>query len=560
MGIQKIKITNFKCYKECYEVTFQKGFNILVGRNEVGKSTILEAINLAFTGYYQGHSVKRDLTQYLFNKEAVDDYIKAIKHSNEIIALPKIEIEVYLDSLGDTSEFMGNGNSDKTDDAEGFIFCISYDDHYADSFKDLWKNRHVELTSLPLEYYDVKWVSFARKRITPRDIRIKCSLIDSSRPSYRSVSDVYVSRILTNSLNDNDKISLARERRKLSSMFSNSENVCEINSRLQEDKLMQEHHISLGVDVGSSSEWENALVALSNGIPFPFIGKGTQCILKTKMSIITNSEGSSGESNIILIEEPESHLSHGNLQKLLADIQKEAENKQIIISTHSSYVANRLGLENVTVLGGDHPLSFSQLSEDTYNYFKKLSGYDTLRYILSNKAILVEGPSDDLILQRAYYDQHKRYPSDDCIDVICVGCSFARFVEIALKLKKKTVLVMDNDGHPEKIHRKYGELIGSGGSHILLCYDRDVHCMCPELEKSLGDKFNFNTLEPRLLEVNGLEVMKNVLSPILHDRIIQVDELLRFMKREKTECALTIYESSIKIKYPQYIIDAITNV
>lgn len=49
MFIRKVKIHNFKCYKD-FEITLEEGLNIVVGDNEAGKSTILEAINLALTG------------------------------------------------------------------------------------------------------------------------------------------------------------------------------------------------------------------------------------------------------------------------------------------------------------------------------------------------------------------------------------------------------------------------------------------------------------------------------------------------------------------------------
>ena len=49
MFIRKVKIHNFKCYRD-FEITLEEGLNIVVGDNEAGKSTILEAINLALTG------------------------------------------------------------------------------------------------------------------------------------------------------------------------------------------------------------------------------------------------------------------------------------------------------------------------------------------------------------------------------------------------------------------------------------------------------------------------------------------------------------------------------
>ena len=61
MKIEKIKITNFKCFYETHEFIFKPGMSILVGDNEVGKSTVLEALHLAFTGQFHGRSVKNIL-------------------------------------------------------------------------------------------------------------------------------------------------------------------------------------------------------------------------------------------------------------------------------------------------------------------------------------------------------------------------------------------------------------------------------------------------------------------------------------------------------------------
>ena len=54
MNIQKIKITNFKCFEGTFELELNNGINILVGNNESGKSTILEAIHISLTGLYCG--------------------------------------------------------------------------------------------------------------------------------------------------------------------------------------------------------------------------------------------------------------------------------------------------------------------------------------------------------------------------------------------------------------------------------------------------------------------------------------------------------------------------
>ena len=77
----------------------------------------------------------------------------------------------------------------------------------------------------------------------------------------------------------------------------------------------------------------------------------------------------------------------------------------------------------------------NELTPDTYDYFKKLPGHDTLRLILSKRSILVEGPSDELIVQKAFHAKHAASPLERGIDVISVkSLAFKRFLEIARPL------------------------------------------------------------------------------------------------------------------------------
>jgi len=132
-------------------------------------------------------------------------------------------------------------------------------------------------------------------------------------------------------------------------------------------------------------------------IPFDYIGQGDQSISKILLALDRQTEF----SDLILIEEPENHLSFVNMSKLINKIKVKCEGKQILISTHSTYVANKLGLENLVLFGPCQKImKLTTLPEDTQEYFKRLPGYDTLRFILSDKVILVEGPSDELFVQK----------------------------------------------------------------------------------------------------------------------------------------------------------------
>jgi len=66
MHITKAKIRNYRSLAHC-DIEFHDGLNILVGDNEAGKSTLLEAISLALTGSLNGRPLAQELHPFLFS-------------------------------------------------------------------------------------------------------------------------------------------------------------------------------------------------------------------------------------------------------------------------------------------------------------------------------------------------------------------------------------------------------------------------------------------------------------------------------------------------------------
>ena len=54
--VEEVKILNYKCF-ENFKIVLNKNLNIIVGNNEEGKSTILEALHLALSGLVNGKSI-----------------------------------------------------------------------------------------------------------------------------------------------------------------------------------------------------------------------------------------------------------------------------------------------------------------------------------------------------------------------------------------------------------------------------------------------------------------------------------------------------------------------
>ena len=546
MFIKKIIIENFKCFAERFELELNEGLNILVGDNEVGKSTVLEAINLALSGWINGKYLKTELSESLFNKQVITNYLENINTNQKIEVPPTITIELYCDFGEDSinESFKGDKNLLKDRQASGVRFVIAFDEEKCNEYIQEVINSNEELLSLPIEYCDSSWESFSRQTKIPRTIPIKSSLVDSSSFRYKNGADVSASRIIRDKLTTEEETKISQAHRRLRDSFSVDPSVEEINKKIQEN--ISDKRISLQMETSTKISWESSLMPYLDDIPFQNIGKGEQCLVKTKLSL---QKKATKNSNILLIEEPENHLSHSKLNELIKYIESNNDDKQIIISTHSSFVANKLGLNSLILLNIDEitqqrkEFRMNRLSSETQNYFEKLSGYDTLRLILCKKAILVEGDSDELVVQKAYFDTHSKLPIEDGIDVISVrSLAFKRFLNIAKELKQPTIVVTDNDGDfDNKITKKYQSY--QDCENIKICADNNN---------------DLKTLEPQLANANkdDLNVLREIFG-IQESDYLDEKSISDYMKKHKTECALKIFEADKKIKFPQYILNAI---
>ncbi|MFT7404958.1 ATP-dependent nuclease [Zhongshania sp.] len=544
MVIDKIVIDNFKGFNGCFTLPLNSGLNIIVGDNEAGKSTILEAINLALTGLYNGRYLRNELSQYLFNNIAVEEYLASLA-TNKPLLPPSILIELYL--KGEERPFLKGTKNTSGLDCSGVFLKVEFDDSYKPVYEELIKSG--DLKTLPIEYYHIVWKGFSRDPITARNIPLKSAFIDSSSTKFSNGSDAYINRIVKELLTLEEIVNISQSHREMKESFMDNQSIQAINNKLTTASKVTDKKVTISVDLSSRNAWESSLTTYIEDIPFHYVGKGEQSIIKTNLALAHNK---SKEANVILLEEPENHLSHSKLNQLIMLVKDSCTEKQIIVTTHSSFVANKLGLNCLTLLNDRKAVQMNGLSLATKAFFEKIQGYDTLRLILCDKAILVEGDSDELVVQKAYMAANGgRLPIEDRVDVISVGVSFLRFLEIAEKISQRVCVVTDNDGDIGALLKKYKAYLGDNAKpEITIHYDDVVDAG----ELMIGDsKFNYNTLEPKFLKANGLDLTKEILGV----EYACIDDLHRYMKSNKTDCALKIYDSAKEITYPGYIIEAI---
>lgn len=322
--IEEINIENFKCFQGTFNLKLNKGLNILVGDNEVGKSTILEALHLALTGIFNGKYLKNELTQYLFNNKVVDGYIKSLENTGSGIPIPPyILIEVFIGGE-DMPILEGDQNSRKAKVC-GISLKIAFDDKYQADYESLVKNGGIK--TIPVEYYDVFWKSFARDIITPKSIPLKSALIDSSSYRYRSGSDVYISQIVRDFLDIEDVVAISQAHRKMKEAFMVDPSIGVINTKIKKAANISNKEVKVSVDLSTKNAWENSLMTYLDDVPFHHVGKGEQTIVKTKLSL---SHKKSKEANILLLEEPENHLSYSKLNQLICELKHGNEENKLL--------------------------------------------------------------------------------------------------------------------------------------------------------------------------------------------------------------------------------------
>jgi putative ATP-dependent endonuclease of the OLD family len=361
------------------------------------------------------------------------------------------------------------------------------------------------------------------------------SVIDPTAIRLQSGVDNHLQEIIRTHLDPKDRVELSRQYRTLREEFSDKDAVREINERLQtDDDDLTDRKLSLAIDISQRYTWESSLIAHLDDLPLHLIGKGDQNALKTLLAIGRKADN----AKIVLIEEPETHLSHASLRKLLYRVEDRCIGKQLVIATHSNYVLNKLGLNNLILLGNGMATRIIDLPPDTVDYFKKLAGFDTLRLVLAEGAILVEGPSDELVIQRGYKDAKGRLPIDDGIDVISVGLAHKRFLDLAIRLNRRAWVVTDNDHKTlEKVKERFSGYLDSG---IVTLH--------------VGSDPVLNTLEPQIVAANNLET----LNAALGTKFSSKEEVQESMLRDKTGSALSIFESKTKIEMPEYIKNVFT--
>jgi predicted ATP-dependent endonuclease of OLD family len=543
--VKSIKLVNFKKFRDDL-LEFNDDVNIFVGDNNAGKSTILEALEIVLNYSHRGRPFNGEFSPDLFNQDAVTRFLASdlsIKH------MPSLIIEAYIDGV---PEYRGSNNSLKAD-AQGVVVQACFDPSLEAVYETHLLTKP-NITSIPIEFYKVEWLDFGWNPIKPIAKKFKALYIDPTRIHPTMGKNQYISSILNTALAKEELVKLTLNYRENLQVFNNSEEVKTVNASLDADHLITDSKLTIAASTLPAGSIQTGLQLEVNDVPFHFIGKGEQSNVQIKLAI----QNKSHDIDLVMMEEPENHLSHTNLNKLVHYIENQRGNKQLFLTTHSSYVLNKLSIDKICLVQSGYK-RLHTLDAKVVKTLKRLPGYDTLRVALSGKVILVEGPSDELVLKKIYKRKHNRLPEQDGIDIIVVrGVGFKTFIEVGKEIGTEIHVLRDNDGD-------YDGNVVQGRLEYVAFPNIQLYSSKNDAEFSLEPAMIYaNAIDIKTLDAFAKEVLSTETFNTYNKEVTLEDRrenLIRWFKSvkgngkggRKVDSAVKLFDGVLDFKYPAFL-------
>ncbi|WP_040206386.1 ATP-dependent nuclease [Neobacillus jeddahensis] len=524
MYVKKLNIKGYKKFSD-FTIDFNEHINVLIGENESGKSTILEAIDIVLNQKYFINST--GIFEQFFNLDNINKY----RCDPRIENLPKIEIELFLSDSNemDNAFFNGLHSSDDSELKSGILFSYKFDESYMEVFETM--GMHQGDIFIPTDYYIAEWRTFAGHKYINKKLPLKNVLIDNS-VRRNNLYDSYTKKVFNSSVDSQDKQTLSHQFKKSLTGFLNSN-----------EQHLNIKEYTLGIDENKTI-LENILDLKSGGVSIQNKGKGKENLIKTEIALEINSD-------LILLEEPENHLSYLNTRKMIDGIQQKCDEVQMIITTHDPLIVSRLNLCNTLWINNGKCNSLKNIPDETANFFMKTDNTQLLNYILADKVIIVEGNSEYIMLPQLVKNTLNCVLDEEKIEVLSGGgITYSHYVELTNIINNSLLVVTDNDGDQERV--KLIEEKNSKYAHS----NKNILIKCSEnIEEVTFEVCLYNKNKSKLENISSV---KPKTKPEYKGK--SYDKNLAYMLKNKTESALRITEEKLykdKIVLPDYIKEGI---
>ncbi|MCD5324329.1 MULTISPECIES: ATP-dependent nuclease [Pontibacillus] len=492
MNISNIKVNNYRNLKEVDIDTNE--VVVFIGDNNSGKSNLLRAITLPFMNHEIG-SINKNLGWQDINSETKQDYYSFIDaHLDEIkddkcnldqfiSHIPSVSVEVTFTPQELAEEYYVRNWTTSLDTITP-TFTIRYEynvedpkdllRHISDILQNVDSIDNLKMNLLPIEFYKYQTIiPSTNEKVSFTDLSyFKYNALAAERDDFSNKASQLGSKslvsLLHSKMNSDDKKKVEKSYETFFKDLKDISSLEEVfnwqdSSELENAKDFFEK-ITLLPNIPTMNSLLNN-VRLGYGDEFLNAqGLGYRNLIYLFVMLNSLSVESDVALNILTIEEPEAHLSVSNEQLLASFINTTMSNNkqlQLFISTHSSEFLNKLELSNVSIVSEGKTFALkNELDADHLDYLAKKPNLDFLKFLYSRNCILVEGPTEEMLI-KSYLSTQTDQLND--IEVISLHKGFRDMLDIWLRVNKDTEykigIIRDYDNQPkaQKDHEVYNQ-------------------------------------------------------------------------------------------------------
>lgn len=491
MFLSQLNIENFRQFSD-FSIQFNSGLNLLVGENNAGKSSIVDAIRIVL-----------DTT----SAEWV-----SLKESDFHIGCSELKVSLKFSDLSvdEMAIFLEHLTTEQDEDATKQVLYFSL--------------------LAKITQHNARGTTFLKTEVK--------SGLNADGPSVeRDVRNYLATTYLKPLRNADLELSAGRSSR-LSQILGSNKSIAgdddvtkrlidllvEANRNIQGDASIQEAQeavktildeltfkkdkfdplLSLlgckSFEEMSESEKNNAVRGLLEKLSLELGNKGVKqglgysslLFMATELMLLT--QGNPSHSPLLLVEEPEAHL-HPQLQlkfmKYLSEVESEL---QCILSTHSPILSSKSPLQKLILVqeGKAFPLAkgYTQLEEEDYIFLEKFLDSTKANMFFARGVIFVEGVAESVLLPKISELLNRSFEDYGVSLVSLNGLSKKRYAkvyrssdsEVNPPLPIKVACITDLDLWPDEAEENEVNLYGfkvrktgpKGNQHYWLShYDQD---------------------------------------------------------------------------------------
>lgn len=479
MKISKIKIKNYRNLRDI-ELSLNR-LVIFIGENNSGKSNILKAITFPFLNDEVGN-VSKNIAWQDINNDSKKVYFSFIQDNLSRIKIEEVSLEEFIGILPNVMiemTFTPDGSDEyyvrkwiNALDGEEPHYSIKYKFEVS-SPKELLEHvtlilktedtiDNIKMNILPIEYY--------KYSITVTSTDEQVSLNDLSNFIYNSLAaerddfsknnhlgSKALVNLLNNKLKEDQKVAIEKS---YETFFSELKSISNIEGIFNwQDASIIENAKDFFKEITLLPNMPSMNSLLSNvrlGFGEEYLntqGLGHRNLIYLLVMINSLNVKNDAALSILTIEEPEAHLCISNehlLASFINSVIQSSNQLQIFLSTHSTEFLNKLQLENVSVVNEGSAFSLkTSLGNEQLDYLAKKPNMDFIKFLFSRRVILVEGPSEEMLI-KSYLSSLGNTIND--IEVISLHKGFTKMIEIWLTVNKQSShrlgVIRDFDNQP----------------------------------------------------------------------------------------------------------------